>query len=138
MHKNTGFTLVEIVVVCAIIAILLAVGLPSYFRSTEIAKCQQATNTLKTLSDGAFDFYAENDTFAGLSVAAINAQSGISIVNNADWAYVAAPTGAMGTGFLLTSTRLRGPHQTDGNTTILLDQDYVWAGTYPYTDPGNF
>ncbi|MFH1062351.1 MAG: prepilin-type N-terminal cleavage/methylation domain-containing protein [Candidatus Omnitrophota bacterium] len=136
MHKNQAFTMIEMVVAVVIVGVLLGIGIPSYFRSAEIAKCKEAMSTLNAMASSAFAFYAENDTFAGLSVAAINIQSGVSVVNNADWTYLV--TSATSSGFTLTSTRLRGPHQAAGNTTIILDQDYNWTGTYPHADPGNF
>jgi len=135
MHKNTGFTMIEIVVVCLIISILLGIGIASYLKSSEIAKCNEAKSTLKVISTAAYDFYAENETFTGLTLAAINAQSGVNIVNNDDWTYLPAATNG-GSGFTLTATRQKGPHGS--GTTIILDQDYAWSGTYPYADPGNF
>ena len=62
-------------------------------------------------------------------------KSGVNIANNADWTFVPAVTNS-GSGFTLTATRLRGPH--GAGTTIILNQDYAWAGTYPYANPGNF
>jgi len=135
MHKNSGFTMIEIVAACVIIAIILAIGIPSYISSMEIAKCNKAMGILKSITTAAYDFYAEFDTFTGINIAAINTQAGSSIVNNTDWTFAATPTGG-GSGITAIATRLKGPHGAGG--TITLDQDYVWAGTYPYTDPGNF
>lgn len=137
MMEKQAFTLIEMVVVCLIIGVLMAIGIPSYYRSAETAKCKEAMQTLNTISSGAFAFYAENNTFTGISVPVINTQSGVNIVNNADWTYSAAATGG-GIGFTITGTRLKGPHQAAGNTVISLDQNHVWAGPYPRDNPGNF
>jgi prepilin-type N-terminal cleavage/methylation domain-containing protein len=137
MRKHQGFTLVEIVIVCLIIGIILAIGVPSYFRSVEVAKCKEAMRNLQTMYTAAFDYYAENNsTFAGLTIAAINTQAGVYIVNNPDWTYgVGNLTSST---FTFTSTRLTGAHVAAGHITITLDQDSNWAGSYPHDDPGNF
>lgn len=69
LHKNRGgFTLVEIMIVVAIIALLAAVAVPNFLRAR---KRSQATSTLETLRmiDGAMDQYAiETSKSAGASV----------------------------------------------------------------------
>src|SRR3954468_24188742 len=55
--KRGGFTLVEIMIVVAIIALLAAIAVPSFLRAR---KRSQATSTLETcrMIDGAKDQYA--------------------------------------------------------------------------------
>src|SRR3954467_11014701 len=55
--RRSGFTLVEIMIVVAIIALLAAIAVPSFLRAR---KRSQATATLETLRmiDGAKDQYA--------------------------------------------------------------------------------
>src|SRR3954465_10777290 len=59
-RKAAGFTLVEIMIVVAIIALLAAIAVPSFLRAR---KRSQATATLETLRmiDGAKDQYALGD-----------------------------------------------------------------------------
>jgi len=138
--------MIEIVIVVLIIGILLAAGLPSYYRSMERAQCRVAISTLTTMASAAWDFYAENDTFDFTLIPrltpmeVINRQVGSSIIDNNDWTFV--PVGNA-SGFTVTATRQRGPHAAAGNTTITLDQDDVWTGApapggYPYKTPGTW
>jgi prepilin-type N-terminal cleavage/methylation domain-containing protein len=66
-HSRSGFTLVEIMIVVAIIALLAAIAVPSFLRAR---KRSQATATLETLRmvDAAKDQYAiENGKSAGVT-----------------------------------------------------------------------
>ena len=62
--KRSGFTLVEIMIVVAIIALLAAIAVPSFLRAR---KRSQATSTLETLRmiDGAKDQYALENAKGG-------------------------------------------------------------------------
>jgi prepilin-type N-terminal cleavage/methylation domain-containing protein len=68
-HRRGGFTLVEIMIVVAIIALLAAIAVPSFLRAR---KRSQATSTLETLRmiDAAKDQYAiENGKSPGMTPA---------------------------------------------------------------------
>ena len=67
--KRGGFTLVEIMIVVAIIALLAAIAVPNFLRSR---KRSQATAVLEDLRiiDGAIDLYAiENNKSNGNAIA---------------------------------------------------------------------
>src|SRR3954469_6128855 len=65
--RRSGFTLVEIMIVVAIIALLAAIAVPSFLRAR---KRSQATATLETLRmiDGAKDQYALENAKASTTV----------------------------------------------------------------------
>jgi len=65
--KKAGFTLVEIMIVVAIIALLAAIAVPNFLRSRKRSQATQVREDLRVL-DAAVDLYAiENNKTAGMS-----------------------------------------------------------------------
>src|SRR5215470_9240996 len=62
-----GFTLIELMVVVAIIGILAAVAIPAFMKNAKKAKTTEATINLKKLQDGAISYYHEEKNKAGAS-----------------------------------------------------------------------
>jgi len=54
-----GFTLIELVVVVAIIGILAAVAIPAFMKNARKAKTAEATTNVKKIYDGARSYYEE-------------------------------------------------------------------------------
>jgi prepilin-type N-terminal cleavage/methylation domain-containing protein len=68
-RKNAGFTLVEIMIVVAIIALLAAIAVPGFVRARKRSQASKVLNDLR-LIDGAVDQYAiENGKTSGQAVA---------------------------------------------------------------------
>lgn len=75
MHKLArGFTVIEILITVAIIAILVAVALPSYQEYVLRGKITEATSMLSDLRLRAEKFYADNRTYVGFNQAAPGAR----------------------------------------------------------------
>src|SRR5438034_4975960 len=71
--KRGGFTLVEIMIVVAIIALLAAIAVPGFLRARKRSQASRVVNDLR-LIDSAVDQYAiENNKTTG------------AMVNTADW-----------------------------------------------------
>jgi prepilin-type N-terminal cleavage/methylation domain-containing protein len=71
--RRTGFTLVEIMIVVAIIALLAAIAVPGFLRARKRSQASRIINDLR-LIDSAVDQYAiENNKSSG------------QVVNVADW-----------------------------------------------------
>ncbi len=65
MYKQRGFTLVELMLVVAVIGILAAVAIPSYNNYSIRGKLIEATSTLADARVKMEQFYQDNRTYAG-------------------------------------------------------------------------
>lgn len=95
-RSNRGFTLIEIMIVIAIIGIMLTIGIPSY---TEYVKKGRRAEVVSLLSEQAQSlerFYTKNNLYTGIT--------GLSAGNDF---YTITPTITDQT-FLLTATRKTG------------------------------
>jgi type IV pilus assembly protein PilE len=68
-RKARGFTLIEVLMVVAILGILVAVALPSYQEYVLRGKITEATSTLSDLRLRAEKFYGDNRTYVGFNQA---------------------------------------------------------------------
>lgn len=68
--RNKGFTLVELMIVIAIIALLAAVALPKFASATEAAKVANVQGNLANLRTSLAVYYAKNKTYPTFSTSA--------------------------------------------------------------------
>jgi type IV pilus assembly protein PilE len=64
MHKQNGFTLVELMIVVAIIGILVAVAYPSYHIHVQKTKRSDGQIGLLEMADRQERYYLQNNTYA--------------------------------------------------------------------------
>ena len=69
MRSATGFTLIEVMITVAIIAILAAVAIPSYTDYITRSKIQEATTSLLTMRTKLEQYFQDNRTFIGACAA---------------------------------------------------------------------
>jgi type IV pilus assembly protein PilA len=93
---NHGFTLIELVVVLAIIGILIALAVPRYLGSRRNAFVAEADNVLQELKSLAWGYYNQYGTWVGLTSANVSSTFGFSEPPDAvgcwDYDLVAAAT----------------------------------------------
>ena len=67
-REEGGFTLIELLVVIIIIGILLAIAVPSYMKFRDRANKSAAQADVRASIPGAEAYYADNNTYAGMTL----------------------------------------------------------------------
>ena len=98
--KAQGFTLIEIMIVVAIVGILAAIAIPSYFDSVRRSARADACAAMLTMMQQQERFFTQNNTYQAVSASAANATfknwSGDSGFASAKWIIGSAACGAAG------------------------------------------
>ena len=68
MYKSLGFTLIELMIVVAIIGILAAVAIPGFGRYMRDSKKSEAAGLLHAASDGAVAYYSSEHIFDSMGM----------------------------------------------------------------------
>ena len=76
-----GFTLIELLVVIIIIGILLAIAIPSYLKFRDRANESAAKANVRASIPAVEAYYADNDTYAGMDLATLQASYDAGIKN---------------------------------------------------------
>ena len=90
-----GFTLVELMIVVAILGLLAAVGYPAYTSSVNKAKRADAMDALLQQAGRMEEFYMNNDTYANATLISSTSSEGfytISISGDTAFAYTLTAT----------------------------------------------
>ncbi len=128
-----GFTLVEIMIVVAIIALLAAIAVPGFLRSRKRSQATAILNDARIIS-GAIDQYALENNMPGTGVVAVTALKGY--FKPASRLYTQAPSGTLYDIFnnsYLTSTfdaSLKVNTTSEGAFTDVIDSASSFWGAY--------
>lgn len=85
MKDDKGFTLIELMVVVLIIAILIAIAIPTFLGLRKRAQDRAAQSNLRNALTAAKAFYTDEDTFTP-STGDFNALEGETIEPSLEWA----------------------------------------------------
>ena len=121
-HKQFGFTLMELMIVVAVIGIITAIALPGYQSYSRKAKRADAHQGLNVLSQLQERFFTENNTYA-TTVAELNASA-----DSMEDFWTLSVTAANASSYTL-SAAPKNPHIDADCLTITLDSTGVRAST---------
>ena len=120
MKNNKGFTLIELMIVIAIIGILAAVGYPAYTSAVKKGNRADGIDSLVALAGRMEEFYLNDDTYADATVGSATSSDGL---------YTIAITAADGFTYTLTATPVQGDPECGNLTLTSLGVKGTSAGT---------
>ncbi len=130
--KNTGFTLIELMIVVLLMAIILGISIPSYRAYTLRAGRADASSALLRIAAAQERFYLQNGTYAGDGDLAVAPPNGLGIADSKserryyDLAIVPDPdTADLAVGYILTATvDAAGKQRGDADcASLMIDQN---------------
>jgi type IV pilus assembly protein PilE len=103
LQTNRGFTLIELLIVVVVVAILAAIGIPSYQDYIQRGRITEAVSALSDIRVKMEQFFQDNRTYVGSCTAGTVAPSP---TNTSNWTF--ACSGQTTTGYLVTATGISG------------------------------
>ena len=120
-----GFTLIELMIVVAIVAVIAAVALPNYFGSVRKSRRADAITALNQIAQAQERWRANN-----VSYTTVLTSAGLNVPNPSSGYYTLAVSGVSGTGYTATATAA-GAQLNDATCTSMTLA--MAAGTLSYT-----
>jgi len=112
-RPQSGFTLIEIMIACAVLAVVAAIALPAYKGYIATSRQTEGWNNLNSLAIAQEEFFLENNTyFEGTDADTLSKNSGglwtpsepTEAERNFAYTVAAGTTGAIGSSFLAKAT----------------------------------
>ena len=125
-NNQKGFTLIELMIVIAIIGILAAIAIPNYLGYSCKAKQSEAKSSLGAIATCQEAYKAEFDTYRDGADTAALANIGFAVKGTPRYTYKV--TGASATEYLATATESTAFGDSDSDTWTMTD-DLVLTNT---------
>jgi len=106
--QSKGFTLIEILVVVAIVSILAVIAIPAYQDQVSKARRGDAQATLLSLSNAMERYYTQNNTFVGAALGAAGIFPDEAPLDNATKYYDLSISASSATSYTLQATPKNG------------------------------
>ena len=126
-HGVSGFTLAELMIAVAIVAILAGMALPQYRKTTELSYKQAAQDLIQTIYYGERAYFMANSKYTDPAGNWGKIYMENPNVASIPVAYTVTPNGAF-TAFTATATR--GPGGLCSGRVLTIDQTRTVAGTW--------
>lgn len=134
--RNRGFTLIDLVIAMAIVAILIRIAFPSYQAYIVRSSRQAAQSELVTLANAQEKIFLNSSAYTGSVTGAYTGQStgglGIASGKSKDGRYTFSLSNVTATTFTLTAAPVSpGPQASDGSLTLNEAGTRLW-GSKPW------
>lgn len=127
--RGRGFTLIELMIVVAIVAVIAGVALPAYFDSVRKSRRADAITALNQIAQAQERWRANNTTYT-----TVLTNAGLDVAAPSSGYYTLAVTGNTGTAYTATATAAGAQLKDTRCTSLTLAMS---VGTITYTSTGS-